>query len=149
MASAWLITRFIDATACFAFAPDRDSLPEGALPFDMFGVEFSHHDGGCTFETLCSIFKIRDPAIERVAAIVHDLDLKDGRFQAAEAAVTGTVIEGLQLAHTDDSELLRQGIALFEALYRSFERATRSARPRAVASRRKGQAAVARARKRK
>ena len=52
----------------------------------------------------------RRPAIKRLAQIVHDLDLKDGRFGAPEAATVGAVIEGLQLAHEDDDALLAQGI---------------------------------------
>jgi hypothetical protein len=133
MASAWLIRRFIDPRARFDFAADRDALPGDAVAFDMFGVDFSHQDGGCTFETLCAIFQIQEPAIARLAAIVHDLDLKDGRFGAPEAATAGSVIEGLQLAHADDDALLAQGMALFEALYRAFERSARSAGPRPLA----------------
>ena len=133
MASAWLIRRFIDPRARFDFAPDREALPDQAIPFDMFGVEFSHQGEGCTFETLCTVFGIQDPAVARVAAIVHDLDLKDGHFGAPEAATVGSVIEGLQLAHSDDQELLTQGMTLFDALYRSFEQSTRAAAPRPVA----------------
>lgn len=133
MASAWLIRRFIDPQARFGFAPARDAVPEDAVPFDMFGVDFSHQGDGCTFETLCTIFGIEDPAAVRVAAIVHDLDLKDSRFGAAEAATVGAVIDGLQLAHADDDALLAQGIVLFEALYLTFERSARSAGPRVVA----------------
>ena len=55
------------------------ALPDGAVPFDMFGVEFSHHADHCTFETLCSVFAIHDEAVKRVGEIVHDLDLKDDR----------------------------------------------------------------------
>ena len=133
MASAWLIRRFIDPRARFDFAPDREALPEQAIPFDMFGVEFSHQGEGCTFETLCEDFGIQEPAVARVAAIVHDLDLKDARFGAPEGATVGSVIEGLQLAQSDDHELLTQGITLFDALYRSFEQSTRAAAPRPVA----------------
>jgi hypothetical protein len=61
------------------------------------------------------------------------LDLKDGRFGAPEAATVGTVIEGLQLAHDDDEALLAQGMALFDSLYRAFEKSARSAGPRALA----------------
>src|SRR5688572_7192617 len=79
MASAWLIRRFIDRQARFGFAADRESVPDHGVPFDMFGVEFTHQGEGCTFETLCSVFGIDGPALSRIAAIVHDLDLKDGR----------------------------------------------------------------------
>jgi hypothetical protein len=133
MASAWLIRRFIDPEARFEFVADREALPTRAVPFDMFGVEFSHQGDGCTFETLCVVFGVADPAVGRVAAIVHDLDLKDGRFGAPEAATVGGVIEGLQLAHADDHELLAQGVALFEALYRTFDRSARTSGPRPVA----------------
>lgn len=133
MASAWLIRRFVDRQARFAFAPERESAPDGAVLFDMFGVEFSHRDDGCTFETICAAFGVQEAAVSRIAAIVHDLDLKDERFAAPEAPTIGTVIAGLQLSVTDDDELLRQGMALFESLYRAFERSARSAGPRRVA----------------
>lgn len=135
MSSAWLIRRFVDARARFAFAADRESLPAAAaLPFDMFGVEFSHHGDDCTFETLCRVFAIADPAVARIAAIVHDLDLKDGRFGAAEAATVGALIDGLQRATDDDTLLLEHGITLFESLYQTFAHAERAPRPRAVAA---------------
>jgi len=133
MASAWLIRRFIDPQARFGFAADRDAAPEDGVPFDMFGVEFSHQGEGCTFETLCDVFKIQEPAVVRIAAIVHDLDLKDNRFGAPEAVTVGHVIEGLQFAHADDETLLSQGMALFDSLYRSFEHSARGAGPRALA----------------
>ena len=137
MASAWLIRRFIDPQARFAFAADRDTVPGDAIPFDMFGVDFSHQGDGCTFETLCTMFGIQEPATARVAAIVHDLDLKDARFAAPEGTTVGTVIEGLQLAYADDEALLAQGMLLFEALYRAFEQSSRSTGPRPVARPRK------------
>jgi hypothetical protein len=137
MASAWLIRRFIDGQAQFAFAADQHSASAEAIPFDMFGVEFSHHGEGCTFETLCTVFQIDEPAVTRLAAIVHDLDLKDGRFGAPEATTVGAVIEGLQLAHADDDALLAQGMTLFDSLYRAFEQSSRSAGPRALAKPRK------------
>ena len=145
MASAWLIKRHVDPQARFAFASDRESVPRTGVPFDMFGVEFSHQGEGCTFETLCAAFAIREPAVVRIAAIVHDLDLKDGRFAAYEAPTIGTVIEGLQLSVPDDDALLAQGMALFESLYRAFEQTGRSAGPRPVA----GSRARARSRREK
>ena len=135
MSSAWLIRRFIDPDARFAFVADRDAAPEEAIPFDMFGVEFTHRDDQCTFETLCADFGLDDKALRHVAAIVHDLDLKDARFNAAEAPSVGLLIEGLQLAHADDADLLSHGIVLFEALYRATERSVRPTGPRPVARR--------------
>ena len=137
MASAWLIRRFIDPQARFGFATDPDAIPEQAVPFDMFGVEFSHQGDGCTFETLCSTFGIRGPSIARLKAIVHDLDLKDSRFDALDAPTVGAMIEGLQLAYADDEALLAQGMTLFESLYRAFEQSAREVGPRPLVRPRK------------
>jgi hypothetical protein len=137
MASAWLIRRFIDPQARFGFAADRDAVPDDGVAFDMFGVEFSHQGEGCTFETLCGVFMIQEPAVVRIAGIVHDLDLKDNRFGAPEAVTVGHVIDGLQRAYGEDDTLLSQGMALFDSLYRSFEHAARGAGPRVVAKLRK------------
>jgi hypothetical protein len=133
MASAWLIRRFIDRHARFGFAADREAVPEHGVPFDMFGVEFSHQGGGCTFETLCSRFDINGPALQRIAAIVHDLDLKDGRFGAPECSTVAAMIDGLQLADHNDDALLEQGMTLFDSLYRSFEQSSRTTGPRVAA----------------
>jgi hypothetical protein len=136
MASAFLINRFVDADARFEFVADREAAPDGSVPFDMFGVEFTHRGELCTFEMLCETFRLNDPALARMAGIVHDLDLKDGRFGAPEALTIGTVIEGLRLTRSDDHELLAEGMTLFEALYRAFTQETLSTGPRPVARRR-------------
>jgi hypothetical protein len=120
MASAWLIRRFIDPHARFDFVADAKSVPSKAVPFDMFAVEFSHHGEHCTFETLCERFGVREEPVAYLAKIVHDLDLKDGRFGAIEAPTLGRIIDGLLLASDADAVVLSQGITLFEALYRSF-----------------------------
>jgi hypothetical protein len=134
MASAWLIRRFIDQAAVFAFAADRTSVSADALPFDMFGVEFTHRDDHCTFETLCEVFGVRSAPVTRVGELVHDLDLKDGKYGAPDAPTVNAMIDGLQMTHADDHQLLERGIEMFESLYRSFERSKRPARPRAAAS---------------
>ena len=143
MASAWLIRRFVDREARFGFAADRESVPVEGVPFDMFGVEFSHRGEGCTFETLCAVFGLNEPALTRIAAIVHDLDLKDGKFGAPECATVGAMIDGLQLACQEDEALLAQGMTLFESLYRAFEQAGRATGPR-PAARPKGQRGASR-----
>ena len=131
MASAWLIRRFIDSKARFGFITDVKTAGD-AVPFDMFGGGFGHEGDRCTFETLTSRFDIRDGAVARIGEIVHDLDLKDGKFGAAESATLGIAIDGLQLSSADDNMLLEQGITLFEALYRSFAQSMQSPRPRSV-----------------
>ena len=135
MGSAWLIRRFIDPAARFDFCADAQTVPAGGVSFDMFGGEFTHRGQHCTFETLCAQFAITDPAVLRLAQVVHDIDLKDGFFGAPEAPTVGVTIEGLQLACADDHALLEQGIGLFEALYRSFAQQP-SPGPKPVARRR-------------
>ncbi len=119
MACAWLVRRFVDAGARFAFAPKPEDAPD-AVPFDMYGVEFSHHGDACSFETLLARFAIHDAAANRVAQIVHDLDLKDEKYGAAEAGAVGRMVEGLCQMYADDQERLEQGMRMFEALYQSF-----------------------------
>jgi hypothetical protein len=147
MASAWLIRLFIDRQARFGFATDREAVPDHGVPFDMFGVEFSHQGDGCSFETLCSVFGVAGPALSRIAAIVHDLDLKDGRFGAPECSTVGAMIEGLQLAYQDDEALLEQGITLFDSLYRSFEQSSRATGPRVAARPRRPATAASKVRR--
>jgi hypothetical protein len=133
MSSAWLIRRFIDATATFAFVTDPKNAPPDAVPFDMYGAGFGHEGDRCTFETLVAAFGIDDRAVSRLSEVVHDLDFKDGKYGPPEAVTLGAAIDGLQLSCADDHQLLDQGIILFEAMYRSFSQHGRPPRPRPVA----------------
>jgi hypothetical protein len=117
MASAWLIRRFIDPKARFAFV-DRPSKAD--LPFDMYTGDFSHDGGLCTFEVLCRRFAIADSGVARIAHIVHDLDLRETKYASPDAPAVGRMVEGLRAMHAGDDELLEQGMAMFEALARSF-----------------------------
>jgi hypothetical protein len=119
MSSAWLIRRFIDPEAKFVFAEMPGDVPSG-VPFDMFGVLFSHEGNFCTFETLLRRFAIGGQALTRIGEIVHALDLRDERFEAPEAIAVGRLVEGLRQIHTDDHRLLEKGMEIFEALYRSL-----------------------------
>jgi hypothetical protein len=132
MSSAWLIRRFIDPAARFAFAVDPKAAGPDAVTFDMFGGTFTHEGERCTFETLCARFAIDDPAVRRLAQLVHDVDLKDHRFGAPEAETVEATIEGLRLSCAEDVALLEQGIVLFEALYRAFAQSSAPPRPRPV-----------------
>lgn len=130
-ACAWLIRRFIDAQATFAFAA-KPSAIGAAVAFDMYGAGFGHEGDRCTFEVLALRFGISDGAVQRLAEIVHDLDLKDERYRPAHAPTIGLIVEGLRAAVDDDHELLRQGIALFDALYRALREDHRQTRETAA-----------------
>ncbi|HEY7249081.1 MAG TPA: chromate resistance protein ChrB domain-containing protein, partial [Methylomirabilota bacterium] len=84
IASAWLIKRFVDLDAEFAFAPP-DHLPADAIPFDMAGVDLGHQGDDCTFETLLRRTGLRDRKLAILAEIVHEADLKDEKFARDEA----------------------------------------------------------------
>jgi hypothetical protein len=126
MASAWLIRRFIDSNATFAFTGH----PSGAdVPFDMYTGEFSHHGELCTFEVLAERFLLQQSVIAKIGQIVHDLDMKQTKYDPPEAAAVGRMVEGLRALHADDTTLLEQGISMFDALAHSFQSEDTAVRP--------------------
>lgn len=122
LATAWLIRRFIDPEAEFFFQKAGDPFPSGVIPFDMVGVEFSHQGEDCTMETMLKRFGIKDPAAWEIARIVHDADLKDGKYVKEEAKGLNLLLKGLMDLHDEDNALLGGGIQLFEYLYRGLKR---------------------------
>ena len=123
IASAWLIRRFIDPEAHFAFVPDKGYVPEpGELRFDMFEAEFTHEGDHCTFEVLLAKLVPPERALQAIAEIVHDIDLKDGKFQREEAAGIRTLLAGIAAATDDDTRRLERGSAVFEDLYEYFRK---------------------------
>lgn len=115
-ACAWLIRRFIDPEAEFLFVDDSGDVPPDAVAFDIAGAELSHHAGSCSFETFLSRYRLSDPALHEVAAVVHDADLDDERFGAHEAAGLDVLIRGLSMT-LDDAEVLEVTGPLFDGLY--------------------------------
>ena len=119
-ASAWLIRRFIDSQARFAFGTDPAAMPD-AVPFDMYDAVFRHEGARCTFEVLALRFGVHDLTVRRIGEIVHDVDLKDERFRARHAPTIAMLVEGLRASFAIDSELLQAGMSLFEALYQGLQ----------------------------
>jgi hypothetical protein len=123
IASAWLIRRFIDPEARFKFVPSKGYRPEkNELRFDMFDAEFTHDGELCTLEVLLRDFGIADPALQPIAEIVHDIDLKDGKFARPDAVGMEHLIAGIAWTHPEDEGRLAQGSAVFDALYGYFKR---------------------------
>jgi hypothetical protein len=123
IASAWLIRRFVDPGARFRFADSQS--PEagpGEVRFDTMGGEFTHEADRCTFETLVARLGLADAALAEIAEIVHDIDLKDGKFGRADAPGILQLVTGLVIAHPDDLDRLDRGFALLDDLYESFRR---------------------------
>ena len=118
-ASAWLIRRFIDPKARFAFAPE-ERVPLAAVPFDMFQGGFGHRGDNCTFETLQNDFKIRDRKVKHISEVIHDADLADDKFGLKEGYGIDEVLKGWARQGISDQELLDRGMQLIEGLYHSL-----------------------------
>ena len=121
VASAWLIRRFIDRKAKFVFAAEASAYPQ-AIPFDMFGADFSHHSDDCTFETFLKRFGIQDKALRQIAEMVHDADLEDGKFQRSECIGVDRILKGWAKAGLSDGQIIKRGGECFEALYQQIRK---------------------------
>lgn len=123
LASAWLIRRFIDKKARFKFVPGKAYRPNtGELRFDMFEAEFTHEGDRCTFETFVHRLGLDDAALDAVAEIVHDIDLKDAKYGRPEAAGIECLIAGIASSNKDDEARLARSVAVFDDLYEFFNR---------------------------
>ena len=120
IASAWLIRRFVDSRARFRFVDPKERAKPGEVSFDMVEGDFTHEGDRCTFETLLARIHVSDRALREIAEIVHDIDLKDGKFGRAEAAGLEQLLTGLVLANSRDEARLERGLVLFDELYESF-----------------------------
>jgi hypothetical protein len=115
-ACAWLIQRFIDDHAVFAFVADGDPMPAGATAFDVPGADLSHHGPACTFETMLERYALHDEALDDIARIVHEADLADDRYDAPEAPGLDVIIRGMSMV-LDDAEIIRCCMPIFDGLY--------------------------------
>jgi len=118
IATAWAIRRFVDPQATFSFVPrERDPQRLDAIAFDIRGAELSHRAGRCTFEVLLETRGLADPALARMAAIVHGADLPHGNDAPTESAGVEAVFDGIRDSELSDGDRLARGSAVCEALY--------------------------------
>jgi hypothetical protein len=126
IASAWLIRRFVDPKARFKFVSGKGYRPQpDELRFDMFEAEFTHEGDKCTFEVLLDRAGLKDYALQAIAEIIHDVDLKDNKFGREEAAGIRTLIDGITVTTTDDLQRIERGTSVFNDLYEYFRRKRR------------------------
>ena len=121
--SAWLIQRFLDPEAKFRFVePAEYQHAAGELRFDMYQGEFTHEGDLCTFEVLVARHGLAKlyPGLQPLAEMVHDIDLKDARYQRPETTGLSRMLDGLCARIADDETRLVQGGQIFEALYESY-----------------------------
>lgn len=124
IATAWLVRRFIDPEARLRLVDLAAGFEKGRdeITFDMPQADFSHQGEGCTFESLLEAIGAKSPALQKVAEIVHDIDLKDGKYGRPETAGIQRLIEGLLQTTTDDEQRFARGFELFDQLHESFRR---------------------------
>jgi hypothetical protein len=121
IACAWLIRRFIDPDAIIRCVPGKGYVPkEGELRFDMFEGEFTHEGDRCSFEVLLARANLADPALHAIGEIVHDIDLKDGKYGREEAIGIAHLVAGIAMANQGDDQRIAQGGQVFDNLYQYF-----------------------------
>lgn len=117
IASAWLIQRFIDDHPKFAFVENKGYVAKPKeVTFDMFEATFTHVGDRCTFEVLVDRFGLRESGLRVIAEIVHDIDIKDGKYNRPDTAGVASMIAGIALLHRDDDKRIEVGGAMFDAL---------------------------------
>jgi hypothetical protein len=117
LACAWLIRRYIDPQAMIRYSLEPEP---GEVAFDMDNAEFSHQGNLCTFEVMMRAFSLDEAGLSFLAELVHEIDLRDGRYQRPETSGVDAVLKGWFLADMSDAELETQGITLFEGLYQAL-----------------------------
>jgi hypothetical protein len=123
----WLIRRFIYPQAVVRYSPTPEP---GEVSFDMPHGEFTHRGHLCTFETMVRAFGLEDLSLQPMGEIIHEIDLRDGRYVHPETAGIDAVLKGWLLARLSDRELEAHGVALFEGLYADLSRRTRQPPPK-------------------
>ncbi|MBI3148978.1 MAG: chromate resistance protein [Betaproteobacteria bacterium] len=120
IACPWLVARFIDDNPEFLYVPagevSKIAAEIGATPYDVPGVELGHQGDRCSFDAFIAQYALRDAALEKLALIVRAADCGQPQL-AQEAAGLLAVSKGLSLNFSDDHEMLRHGMVLYDALY--------------------------------
>ena len=123
VACPWLIRKYIDPEAEFLFVPAADVVMvaerEGATPFDTQGAFLGHRDGKCSFETIIEEYELlaRDPALARMAEIVHGADVSADLDRVPESRGLKAIAEGFGLVYADDHAILEAEFPLYDALH--------------------------------
>ena len=121
VACPWLIRRFIDNRAEFLFVPAGQvaqlASEEGATAFDVPGVELGHREGRCSFESILLAYDLRDPALQRLAQVVHAADIAADLDRDPLARGLEAIAAGYSLLFPDDEENLSNQFTVYDALY--------------------------------
>ena len=135
VACPWLIKKFIDPQAEFLFVPADKVMEvadrEGAIPFDVPGVELGHHGKECSFDALVKKHQLgTDPAIVLLAKIVNGADTDNSLWNQPEAAGLNAIAEGFRhLGFKDDLVVIAAESIVYDALYAYCQEMVRRGKP--------------------
>ena len=120
IACPWLVLRFIDAEAEFLYVPaaevSRLAAETGATPYDVPGAELGHLGELCSFDAFLRKYRLEEPALQRLAAIVRSADTSRLDLTPQSAGLHALSL-GLSRVFADDHEMLRHGLVMYDALY--------------------------------
>lgn len=121
IACGWLIRRFVDRSAVFIFVNTDTYTPApDQVRFDMFDGEYTHEGDRCTFEVMVQRFGLKDRGLVPLAEVIHDIDLKDTRYDRVETAGLNALMTGLAASQPNDDRRMTLGAQLVENLYAYF-----------------------------
>ena len=123
IACGWLIRRFVDEAAIFKYV-DSDTYAAGSdeIRFDMFEAEYTHEGDRCTFEVMTKRLNLQDSGLVALAEVIHDIDLKDSKYNRSETEGLNALLTGLAASEPDDEKRMTKGAQLMENLHAYFHR---------------------------
>jgi hypothetical protein len=81
------------------------------------GVELGHHEGRCSFEAIVTRYGLSDPALQRLARIVHAADIAEELHTDELGPGLEAIATGFGLLHPDDQANLEAQFPVYDALY--------------------------------
>ena len=120
IACPWLVQRFVDPRAEFAYLPPGEVLgaarAAGSIAYDIPGGAIEHDGELCSFDVMLRAFGLQEPALHELARIVRGADTARLDLTPQSAGLLAVSL-GLGQLHADDRELLEQGMTVYDALY--------------------------------
>ena len=135
VACPWLIKKFVDPEAEFLFVPTDQVIDlvkqDGAIPFDVAGVELGHHGKECSFDAIVAKYGLnKDPAVVLLAKIVNGADTDNALWHQPEAAGLNAIAEGFRhLGYKDDHEIIAAEWIVYDAMYAYCREMVRRGKP--------------------
>jgi hypothetical protein len=121
VACPWLISRFIDSEAEFLYVAKSQVAhvvaEENAIPYDAPDVELGHKGNHCSFESIIEAYDLTDPALLRMAKIVHAADISSDLHTDEIAPGLEAIAVGFGLRFPDDLDNVHRQLDMYDALY--------------------------------